>query len=163
MLNEADRFLLDRVRQQDDQAWAQLVERYQGRLLAFARGQRIRTADAEDFVQDTFLNFLRGVSAFRGDASLETYLFLLLRRRIVDSLRGRRIPACSGGETGGVEDASDASVDGSASSYVRRNEQRDARRAALARAVMGLVEGMRTGEQFRELQLAEMLFYAQMR
>jgi RNA polymerase sigma factor (sigma-70 family) len=161
VLNEADRFLLERVRQKDAQAWAQLVERYQGRLLAFARGQRVRSADAEDFVQDTFLNFLRGAATFRGDASLETYLFLLLRRRIVDALRGRRIPACAGGESSVVDDA--APVDGSASWYVRRDEQLDARRAALARAVMGLAEGMRTGEEFRDLQLAEMLFYAQMR
>jgi len=61
-----------------------------------------------------------------------------------------------------VDDAA-APVDGSASWYVRRDEQLDARRAALARAVMGLAEGMRTGEEFRDLQLAEMLFYAQMR
>ena len=83
--SDADRYLLERVRQSDGEAWSQLVTKFQGRLLAFARAQRVREADAEDFVQDTFLRFLRGLDAYRGDASLETYLFLLLRRRIIDA------------------------------------------------------------------------------
>src|SRR6266851_4655505 len=95
---EAERFLLDRVRQRDGEAWAQLVARYEGRLLAFARGRGISAADAEDLVQETFLHLLRGLDAFRGEASLETYLFLLLRRRIVESFRGHRAHACLAGD-----------------------------------------------------------------
>src|SRR5215212_6911793 len=100
--SEADRYLLERVRQSDGEAWSQLVGKFQGRLLAFARAQRVRDADAEDLVQDTFLRFLRGLDAYRGEASLETYLFLVLRRRIIDEMRGSRLRACSAGE---VEDA----------------------------------------------------------
>jgi RNA polymerase sigma factor (sigma-70 family) len=164
--SEADRYLLERVRQSDGEAWSQLVARFQGRLLAFARAQRVREADAEDFVQDTFLRFLRGLDAFRGEASLETYLFLLLRRRIIDAVRGSRVNACSAGEPATGEETGDAAgapADASASWYVRRDEQRTRDRAALAEAVIGLVETLRQELNFRDLQLVEMLFYAQMR
>lgn len=164
--SEADRYLLERVRQSDGEAWAQLVAKFQGRLLAFARAQRVREADAEDFVQDTFLRFLRGLDVYRGDASLETYLFLLLRRRIIDAVRGPRVNACSAGEPAAGEETGDAPhapADASASWYVRRDERRTRDRAALAEAVTGLVETLRRELNFRDLQLVEMLFYAQMR
>ncbi|HEY7118484.1 MAG TPA: sigma-70 family RNA polymerase sigma factor [Tepidisphaeraceae bacterium] len=162
-LSDADRYLLERVRRQDGEAWSQLVGRYQGRLLAFARGRHVKEADAEDFVQDTFLKFLRGVEQFRGEASIETFLFLLLRRRIADSLRGRRVPACGASDPDTVIEDGGAPADDSASFYARRDERLSQERAALAKAIMGLVEGLREERNFRDLQLAEMLFYAQMR
>jgi RNA polymerase sigma factor (sigma-70 family) len=163
--SDADRYLLERVRQSDGEAWSQLVAKFQGRLLAFARAQRVREADAEDYVQDTFLRFLRGLDAYRGEASLETYLFLLLRRRIIDAVRGPRVHACAAGESAdGVSGADErASADPSASWYVRRDEARTQQRAALAQSLIELVEGLRQELNFRDLQLVEMLFYAQMR
>jgi RNA polymerase sigma factor (sigma-70 family) len=163
--SDADRYLLERVRQSDGEAWSQLVAKFQGRLLAFARAQRVREADAEDYVQDTFLRFLRGLDAYRGEASLETYLFLLLRRRIIDAVRGPRVHACAAGESAdGVSGADErASPDPSASWYVRRDEARTQQRAALAQSVIELVEALRQELNFRDLQLVEMLFYAQMR
>ena len=161
---DAERFLLDRVRQRDGEAWAQLVTRYEGRLLACARGRGISAADAEDLVQDTFLHLLRGLEAFRGEASLETYLFLLLRRRIVESLRGHRTHAClAGGEEMVGGEPLPAAREATASSYARQGEQLDLDRASLAAAITGLVEGFRAVTNFRDLQIAEMLFYAQMR
>lgn len=167
--SEADRYLLERVRQSDGEAWSQLVGKFQGRLLAFARAQRVREADAEDFVQDTFLRFLRGLDAYRGEASLETYLFLLLRRRIIDAVRGPRVNACSAGDPAaaksgeGLTGMPGTPVDASASWYVRQDERRTRERAALAEAVVELVETLRADLNFRDLQLVEMLFYAQMR
>src|SRR3954464_7840748 len=113
--SDADRYLLERVRQSDGEAWSQLVAKFQGRLLAFARAQQVRDADAEDLVQDTFLRFLRGLDAYRGEASLETYLFLVLRRRIIDEMRGRRLRACSAGEAEEASEIPGAPVDASAS------------------------------------------------
>src|SRR6478735_5872275 len=122
--SEADRYLLDRVRQHDGDAWSQLVSKYQGRLLAFARARAARGSDPEDLVQDTFLNFLKGLSAYRGEASIETYLFLLLRRRVIETLRGRRLPACSATDPDGEPtDLAPASAEPSASWYVRQDER----------------------------------------
>src|SRR5947209_18079632 len=136
---EAERFLLERVRQRDGDAWAQLVARYQGRLVAFARARGVSAADAEDFVQDAFLHLLRGIDSFRGEASLETYLFLLLRRRIVEWFRGRRVYACLAGEESAGGESLPPARDATASSYARQAEQLDLDRAALAAAIGSLV------------------------
>src|SRR5438105_3285056 len=161
--SEAERFLLDRVRQRDGDAWAQLVARYEGRLLAFARGRGMSAVDAEDLVQDAFLHLLRGLDNFRGEASLETYLFLLLRRRIVEWLRGRRVHACLAGEESAAAEPLPPARDPTASSYARQAEQLDRDRAALAAAIADLVETFHREKNFADLQLVEMLFYAQMR
>jgi len=162
--SDADRYLLDRVRQQDGEAWSQLVSRYQGRLLAFARARAARGSDPEDLVQDTFLNFLKGLSAYRGDASIETYLFLLLRRRVIETLRGRRLPACAATDPEGEPaELSPASAQPSASWYARQDERLTRERAALAGAILSLVEDLRAKSDFRDVQIAEMLFYAQTR
>src|SRR5947209_15920819 len=116
---EAERFLLDRVRQRDGDAWAQLVARYEGRLSAFARGRGGRNPDAEDLVQETFLRLLRGLGSFRGEASLETYLFLLLRRTMIDAHRGRRNDASVSLEGSGVPAPAGA---GSTSRYAAGSE-----------------------------------------
>jgi RNA polymerase sigma factor (sigma-70 family) len=85
--SSADSILLQLIRQGDHDGWAQLVERFQGRLTAFARQQLGQTVDAEDIVQETFIGFLKAVPRFREEASLETLLFQILRRRIVDFYR----------------------------------------------------------------------------
>jgi RNA polymerase sigma factor (sigma-70 family) len=157
--SDAERFLLDRVRQRDEAAWAQLIGRYQGRLLAYARGRGVSSADAEDFVQDTFIRLLRGVEAFRGEASLETYLFLLLRRRMSEWLRGRREPQAALS----TADSLPSAPDPTASVYAREREQVDRDRAALVQAIAAFVAEFQAERNFRDLQLAEMLFYAQMR
>ncbi len=172
-LSEAERFLLDAVRRGDEQGWPQLVDRYQGRLLAFARS-RVRSAtDAEDLVQETFIGLLRGLERFRGDSSLETYLFSILRRRIIDSHRGKARAVCLlndiTGSGGGGDDSDPGpesrlpAPDPTASWYARRDEQHDAYRSVLAMAVGELVRGYKTSLNFRELKIIELLFYAQLK
>src|SRR4051794_7009141 len=94
--SEADRYLLDQIARGNADAWAQLVGRYHGRLLAFARSRLPRGGDAaDDFVQETFLRFLQAFRPFRAEASVETFLFTILRRRVIDHFRGRRVAACT--------------------------------------------------------------------
>ncbi len=168
-LTEAEEFLLAEIRQGKQTAWSQLVDRYQGRLLAFARSKSGDAANAEDLVQDTLVSFLRALPRFRGEASLETYLFSILRRKIIDSYRGRRLSLCLLQD--GVSDDSDASSvvddiagsDPTASWYVRRGEDRDIKRTALTGALEQLIDGYKLALNFRDLQIVEMLFYCQLR
>jgi RNA polymerase sigma-70 factor, ECF subfamily len=169
-LSEAERFLLDAVRRGDEQGWPQLVDRYQGRLLAFARS-RGRTADAEDLVQETFIGLLRGLEKFRGDSSLETYLFSILRRRIIDSRRGKAASLCLLRDTlRGADSDDDAgpearlpAPDLTASWYVRRDERHEVMHGALAQAIAELVSGYKESLNFRELEVIELLFYAHLK
>jgi RNA polymerase sigma-70 factor, ECF subfamily len=162
---EAERFLLEQIRRGDTDAWSQLVERYQGRLLAFARSRGIKGADAEDLVQDTFLLFLRGLAGFRGQASLETYLFVILRRRVIEHFRGKQTSLCRMTEPldAGEQPSSIASPTPAASWYARRDEKRDQAKASLGIALKALTDRLRNEPHFRDLQMLELLFYAQAR
>lgn len=162
---DAERFLLEQIRRGDGEAWGQLVERYQGRLLAFARSRGVKGADAEDLVQDTFLLFLRGLSDFRGDASVETYLFVILRRRVIEHFRGKQTSLCRLTESlDAQEQPSDIGAhEPTASWYVRRDERREAAKAALTAALRQLTDRLRDQLDFQNLQLLELLFYAQAR
>lgn len=167
-LTQAERYLLDQIRQGSPDAWAQLVDRYEGRLLAFARSRSINRADAEDLVQETLLQFLKGLPAFREEASLETYLFMILRRRIVDHLRGKRLNTCALQDTRDDDEPSSGSVqlpapDLTASAYARRDERLALERKALADSLSELVSSLKEEHDFRDLKIMEMLFYAQLR
>ncbi|MDP9175478.1 MAG: sigma-70 family RNA polymerase sigma factor [Planctomycetota bacterium] len=160
---QAERYMLDEIRRGNGEAWSQLVGRYEGRLTAFARRRVPRGTDPEDLVQDTFLLFLRGLSNFREQASLETFLFVILRRRLADLHRGKRIKICElpgADESGNDIDALPA-PDPTASWYARKDEHREAARQALTTALRSLIEAMKDGDDFRDLQIAESLFFAQ--
>ena len=177
-LSEGDKYLLEQIRRGDAEGWAALVERYEGRLLAFARGRLKQPADAEDIVQDTFFHFLKGLPAFREDASVETYLFTILRRKVVDHFRGRHMRLCSlqdvldsgggGGSSGGGDESREAASriagdDPTPSWYVRRDEQATIDRSALAASLRALLDRLKAADNLRDLRVIEMLFYGQLR
>lgn len=177
-LSEGDKYLLAQIRRGDGEGWAALVARYQGRLLAFARGRLRQPADAEDIVQDTFFHFLKGLPNFREDASVETYLFTILRRKLVDHFRGKHMRLCSlqdvldsggGAAASGGDDSSGADAsrlagdDPTPSWYARRDEQATADKAALGAALRALIDRLKTSGNLRDLRVIEMLFYGQLR
>ncbi|MGH7180194.1 MAG: RNA polymerase sigma factor, partial [Tepidisphaeraceae bacterium] len=169
-LSEADRYLLEQISQGNSDGWSQLVDRYQGRLLAFARGRLARKSEAEDLVQDTFVTFLQSIKSFNRDYSLETFLFTILRRKIIDLFRGRQMRLCFLQETmqDSNNDLSDASgylpgKDQTASWYMGQGEANDAVHEALSRGLGVFLARLRENENFRDLQIIEMILYAQLR
>ena len=86
---DAERFLLEQVRRGDSQAWEQLVNRYEGRLLAFARSRGVKGADAEDLVQDTYLKAFRAADRFEPGTNLRAWLFTILHNTARNRLRDR--------------------------------------------------------------------------
>lgn len=57
------------------------------RLLGFARLQLRSSAAAEDAVQDTLLAAMEGVAKFNGASSFQTWVFSILKYKIIDELR----------------------------------------------------------------------------
>ena len=170
-VTKGEQYYLDRIRQGDGQAWSDFVSRYQGRLLRFARAKLPQRADAEDVVQETFIAFLRSIARYRGECDLETYLFSLMRRKIIDSYRSagaRRVCLIQDtGETDSDEPASDLldvmpSPAQTASWYARADEQYDMQKAVLAEALNTLIDGMKKAVKLRDLQIIELLFYGQL-
>ena len=170
-LTQAEGYLLEQIRAGSAEGWSQLVDRYQGRLVAFARSKLRGSADAEDLVQETFMSFLKGLTSFRGQASLETYLFVILRRKIINWCRGKRSTVCllqDVLQTDSQEDSGEAAgqivgPDPTASWYARQAEAHELQRVALADALNSLINHYKQSLNFRDLQIVEMLFYCQLR
>ena len=168
-LSAAESYLLEQVRQADAQAWQQLVSRYQGRLLAFARWALPQGSDAEDVVQETFIGLLQSLPGFRGEATLETFLFRILRRRIADYFRRRDTSTMPiEADPPAVSTAPPATRDlrspvQTASWYARQDEQRAGLRAQLSDALRRLVDELQAAPRFEELQFVELLLGGQLR
>jgi len=169
-VSKPEQYFLDKIRQGDQQAWSDFVRRYRGRLLRFARAKLSQTADAEDVVQDTFIAFVRSIDRFRGECDLETYLFALIRRKIIDTYRrreSRRVcliqDAYDSGHEGNPTDPMEqvCSPAQTASWYARADEQHDLEKTVLAEALEDLVDNFKRALRFRDLQIIELLFYCQ--
>ena len=169
-ISEADKYVIEQIRKGNPDGWSQLVGRYQGRLLAFVRGRLNRKAEAEDIVQETFITFLQNLAKFRDEYSLETYLFTILRRKVIDFFRGRQTRTCFLSDAlHGNDQSSDVSPsqlpgsDMTASWYARRDESGEKTRIILSAALGELLDRLKKAENFRDLMIVEMLFYAQLR
>ena len=73
--------LVELVRTGDEAAFADLIRRYQPRLLRFAEATVGSHAVAEEVCQDTWLAVVRGVDRFEGRSSFKTWLFRILLNR----------------------------------------------------------------------------------
>jgi len=137
-------------------------------LSSFAQAKLHQSADAEDVVQETFIAFVKSLQNYRGECALETYLFALLRRKIIDSYRSRKSRhVCLIQDT--YESRSDdkvldpfAAVAGpaqTASWYVKADEKYELQKHTLTDALSELVDGFKSSLNFRDLQITELLFY----
>jgi RNA polymerase sigma factor (sigma-70 family) len=157
----ADQFLVEQIRAGGESAWRQLIDRYSGRLLAFARARTGRLSDAEDLVQDTFVGFLQSLVHFDPSRSLETYLFTILRYKLYDLLRQRKMATVAG-----PEDSPDwwdqvmpDSPETPSGFAVQREAQLQQERL-LADLLRQLIHELRDRGAFDDLQVIELVFYA---
>ncbi len=171
-LSEGDRYLLKQIIAGDSAGWSQLVTAYQGRLLAFARSRLARKQEAEDLVQDTFIAFLEGIKRFRENASIETFLFTILRHKLIDLFRGKQKRTSFIQDLPGSGDSDEdfaQQIQGTtytASWYARQDEQDEQLRdIALLMRLNALIDRLKQGENFRDSYFRDrnVLFYAQIR
>jgi RNA polymerase sigma-70 factor (ECF subfamily) len=156
-----DPAILEGLRAQDPRVIEAFVRTNSGRLLAVARRMLGNDADAQDAVQDAFLNAFRSLDSFHGEARLSTWLHrILVRAALMKLRRRRRKPETS------IDDllpkfhakghAIEPAVDSGASptEALERQEARDQVRAAIDRLpenyrtvlVLRDIEGMGTEE-----------------
>lgn len=65
----------------------QWLLRFGDELYRFALGRVADAATAEDLVQETLVSALDALDSFRGQASERTWLFVILKRKIIDHYR----------------------------------------------------------------------------
>ncbi len=158
---EAERYLVDRIRQGDRGAWQLLIDRYEGRLLAYVSSRLSERSHAEDIVQDTFVGFLNSLANYDCERPLESYLFSIAAYKLTDHLRkqGRR-PVSSFTTVDSTGDGSQfipASYRG-VSSIARSMERRDAEELALVGALRDQIAKWRANGDWRKLMCIELLF-----
>src|SRR4051812_49368068 len=157
---DADSLLVQRIRRGDDGAWNDLIDRYEGRLLAFVESRLGRRGASEDIVQEAFLGFLNSLPNYDGRRPLESYLFSICAYKLTDHLRreGRRpaVPLAS------AADSSEAwEIAGSgrqASSIARSGERKSLEEKAIVAALREQIDRWRDRGEWTKLQCAELLF-----
>jgi RNA polymerase sigma-70 factor, ECF subfamily len=156
---QADALLTRRIRQGDAEAWSELIDRFEGRLLAYVESRTRNRATAEDLVQESFIGFLTSLPNFDGRRPLEGYLFSIAAHKLTDHLRreGRRptLPLLAA-----HSDTSDWEPVGSArpaSSIARSSERRHLEEAALVNAIAAQIDHCRRHEQWERLKCMELL------
>ena len=89
-VDEVSPELLGRLRQGEDAAYDELVELLGGRLYAVALRMLGRTEDAQDAVQEGFLNAFRSIGRFDARSSLSTWVHRIVMNACLMRLRTRR-------------------------------------------------------------------------
>ena len=85
-----DRELVQRCRRGELGAFEELYKRYGSRLYTVAYRITGSAADAEDLVQDMFLQVFRRLESFRGEAALGTWLHRLAVNTCLDFVRSKQ-------------------------------------------------------------------------
>jgi RNA polymerase sigma-70 factor (ECF subfamily) len=82
-----DEALVARLRARDEQAYAELHRLYHRRVFAYAQ-KRLRDAtEAEDVVQDVFLQLYRSIERYQGRSSLLTWIFGIAHHEVCNRFR----------------------------------------------------------------------------
>ena len=83
----SDEALITAVRRGDEDAFAVLTARYQGRLLWFCRQILRSKEDAEDALQDVFIAAFKAIRADDREIALRPWLYRIARNRCINHLR----------------------------------------------------------------------------
>lgn len=89
-MNEADAALVARLRSGEEDAYRELVQCYQDRILAVVFRVAGRAADPEDLAQETFLKAFGAIHRFEGASALYTWLYRIAVNTARDAVAARR-------------------------------------------------------------------------
>ncbi len=84
---QGDERLIAMARGGNAGAFETIVDRYQGRLLGFCRQMLGSTEDAEDVLQEVFVNAYRAMLADEREINLRPWLYRIARNRCLNQLR----------------------------------------------------------------------------
>ncbi len=87
-LKESD--LVQKLREKDQPAIRAVIQRHNKRLYRIARSILRDDAEAEDALQEAYLKAFTHIDAFRGDASIGTWLCRIVMNEALGRLRQRR-------------------------------------------------------------------------
>jgi RNA polymerase sigma-70 factor (ECF subfamily) len=157
--SDTEALLIRQVRDGDAGSWRQLIERYEGRLIAFVDSRLRDRAASEDVVQETFIGFLTSLPHYDEKRDMEAYLFSIAAHKLTDHLRkqGRRPIDQFGSDDHGrpLEEVPGGARP--ASSIARSGERREAEERLLTDSMGQLVREWLAKADFDRLRCLELL------
>jgi RNA polymerase sigma-70 factor (ECF subfamily) len=147
-----DAALAAAYRRGDERAATELVRRHAAAIGRFLYASGAPTSDLDDLVQETFFRAFRGLDAWRGEASLRSWLFTIggnLLRDEFRKLKGRKMLSL---EDSDVPDHADPYADLAASEAEERVRDGLARLPRLQREVFLL--RVQQGSAYEEIAAA---------
>ena len=82
--------IIQKLRQGNEQAFRQLVEKYQKLVINTCNGMVHNMEDAEDIAQDVFIEVFRSIDKFRADSKLSTWLYRIAVNRSLNFIRDNK-------------------------------------------------------------------------
>jgi RNA polymerase sigma-70 factor (ECF subfamily) len=155
----ADEILVKQIRDGDSDAWQSLIDRYEGRLLAYTRSRIRDSAAAEDIVQEAFIGFLISLPNFDLTRPLESYLFSICAYKLTDHLRreGRRPSLQLHGRSSSAGEIDFQGSGRVASSIARSVERKHIEEAAIGDAITEQITRWKQSGNWVKLQAIELL------
>lgn len=160
MTSIADPELIDQIRGGNQSAWKTIIDRYEGRLLAFVDSRVRNRAISEDLVQETFLGFLVSLPNYDIKTPLESWLFSIAGYKLTDHFRksGRRPTFSFAGTPSRPGENDLAGSMRAPSSMLRSGERKSAEEAVLRGTLAELIQHWKTSGEWERLQCVELLF-----
>jgi RNA polymerase sigma-70 factor, ECF subfamily len=130
--HRADRWLVDKARAGDMDAYEVLIRRHRDRIYRIALRMLGNSHDAEDIAQDVVIQLWTALTGFTGASSFTTWLYRVVVNRCLNHLRKRR-------DARPVLDADPVPTPGAEDTAIARQ-----RAAAIMHAVAALPTDLRT-------------------
>ncbi len=124
-MNADENLLIRQCLQGNTEAFGELVRRYQDRLYNTVLRLLDNSEDAQDVVQDAFLNAYQNLEGFKGDSLFFTWLYRIAMNTAISLKRKQRATLSLHGEGGGLGefDPIDASEQGRPGESLERKER----------------------------------------
>lgn len=107
-----DILIISEVLRGNQQAFAQLVERYQQYVFTLALRLAPNREDAEEIAQDSFVKAYRYLADFRQESKFSTWLYTIVQRNAISFLRKKQV------DTQSIEDKEFAIQDSNNSLHI---------------------------------------------
>ena len=82
--------LIERLKQGDSEAFAELVEQYSNAIYRIALRFTSESQDAEDVLQEVFIRVFRHLDQFRNESSLSTWIYRIATNECLRLLNSRK-------------------------------------------------------------------------
>lgn len=89
LVEESEQALLNRSRQQDTNAYAELIRLYHGKIYGMIYNMTANREDAEDLAQDVFIKAYDSLPRFKGESSFYTWIYRIAINRTLNFLKKR--------------------------------------------------------------------------